>query len=81
MNNPSDINVTASACGKAILVGEHAVVYGAQAVAIPLASIRVELTLQQQNSNGIQVFLGSEKVSKELVTVVLDTKKFFQSRR
>jgi mevalonate kinase len=32
--------ISASACGKAILLGEHAVVYGQPAIAIPLTSLR-----------------------------------------
>ncbi len=36
----------AYACGKVILVGEHAVVYGARAVAIPVPSMRLEMVLQ-----------------------------------
>lgn len=36
---------TISACGKCILVGEHAVVYGAKAIAIPLPSLRISVTL------------------------------------
>lgn len=35
----------ASACGKAIIIGEHAVVYGAKAVAIPLLNLNMELNL------------------------------------
>ena len=34
-----------TACGKAIIVGEHAVIYGAKAVAIPLPTLRTELKL------------------------------------
>lgn len=35
----------ASASGKAILIGEHAVVHGAQAVALPLSGIRMNLEM------------------------------------
>lgn len=43
---PQSMAVTRrSACGKAIIVGEHAVVYGAQAVAIPITSLVTELDL------------------------------------
>lgn len=42
--------VTASACGKAILVGEHAVVYGSRAVALPLKEMRLHLIFQNFSS-------------------------------
>ena len=37
---------TASACGKLILLGEHAVVYHSPAIAIPLTSLRVRVTVE-----------------------------------
>ena len=37
---------TASACGKLILLGEHAVVYHSPAIAIPLTSLRVRATVE-----------------------------------
>ncbi|MDE3268893.1 MAG: mevalonate kinase [Pseudomonadota bacterium] len=45
--NPDKMMAFASntACGKAIIVGEHAVIYGAKAVAIPLPTLRTELKL------------------------------------
>ncbi len=36
---------TQYSCGKAIIVGEHAVVYGARAVAIPIPNFRMKATL------------------------------------
>ena len=38
-----------SACGKAILVGEHAVVYGSHAVALPLRDMRLDLSVSPSN--------------------------------
>lgn len=40
----------AFACGKVILVGEHAVVYGAHAVAIPVHSMKLEIVLEETQS-------------------------------
>ncbi len=37
---------TATACGKLILLGEHAVVYNSPAIAIPLTSLRVRATVE-----------------------------------
>jgi len=42
----TDILSTASAPGKAILLGEHAVVYGKPAIAIPVSQLRVEATIE-----------------------------------
>lgn len=40
----------ASACGKAILIGEHAVVYGARAVAMPMTSRRLLVSITPLSS-------------------------------
>jgi mevalonate kinase len=42
----TDFFSTASAPGKAILLGEHAVVYGKPAIAIPVSQLRVEATIE-----------------------------------
>ncbi len=44
------MGICASAPGKAILFGEHAVVYGAPAIAVPLSSIRARATASVTNS-------------------------------
>lgn len=36
----------ATACAKVILLGEHAVVYGARAIAVPLSSLQMRLSLE-----------------------------------
>lgn len=38
---------TASACGKSILCGEHAVVYGTLAVALPIPNMRMQIKVQE----------------------------------
>jgi len=69
-----------SACAKAIVVGEHAVVYGAAAVALPLTSLRMSVTLHPRGSwsvNGakksepnIRMKLGDKQVSPHLKQTV-----------
>lgn len=65
--------VTADATGKAILVGEHAVVHGAKAVAMPLLSMQmgVRLTpLGEYSPPRIRVMLGGRTVSDHLKGVI-----------
>lgn len=45
MNFLSDTNIFANAAGKAILIGEHSVVYGYKAIAIALPDVRLQMTL------------------------------------
>ena len=54
-----------SACGKAIIVGEHAVVYGAQAVAIPVKSLVTELTMTPSRQHDCRLLLGSLPLSRQ----------------
>lgn len=64
-----------TACAKAILVGEHAVVYGAEAVAMPLREMRLELSVRQEPHGRphpsprplLQMELGGQPVSPQLV--------------
>lgn len=64
----------ASTCGKAIIVGEHAVVYGAHAVAMPLKQMRMQIELKPllKNPEGRSEFhlkLGGKEVSKRIADV------------
>lgn len=73
-----------SACGKAIIVGEHAVVYGAQAVAIPVKSLVTELTMTPSQREDCRLLLGSLPLSRQrlqhLKDVVFDAFKILQIR-
>lgn len=69
--------VQAQACGKAIIAGEHAVVYGTHAVAMPLRSMHFHLVLSPHpTSEGklpqIQLKLAGHEVSPRVHSVVLD---------
>jgi mevalonate kinase len=69
-------SVMRTACGKAIIVGEHAVVYGARAVAMPVPSLMMSLTLKptfRTTAAGdpeIRIFLGGRAVTEHLEGVV-----------
>ena len=64
----------ASACGKAIIVGEHAVVYGSHAVAMPLKQMRMDLELNPQPSSlsgpKYQLKLGGKELSERISGVI-----------
>lgn len=70
--------VNASASGKAILIGEHAVVYGAHAVAMPLKEMHMRARLvatQRETAAGdplIRVLLQGRLVNEHLKGVVDD---------
>ena len=66
----------ATACGKAIIVGEHAVVYGAAAVAIPLVDLRMQVDLTPiadgSETPTIRLKLGGEAVSAQVRGLITD---------
>lgn len=67
----------ASACGKAILVGEHAVVYGARAVAMPLRELRMQVELHPLTSKvdhepQFSLKLGDKEMSPRIGGVIAE---------
>lgn len=70
--------VTAAACGKTIIVGEHAVVYGARAVAMPLTNMAMGVQLTRttaRTASGAPVFkavFGGRNVSDHVMGVIED---------
>ncbi len=65
-----------SACGKAIIVGEHAVVYGAKAVAIPVHSMQISLQIRKRHGlilkPRVRMYLAGAPVSEHLRGIVDD---------
>ncbi len=69
--------VQALACGKAIIVGEHAVVYGSRAVAMPLQTMHFHFALSPQptfDGKPVQIHLklAAHELSPRIQGVVLD---------
>jgi mevalonate kinase len=57
---------TQSSCGKAIVVGEHAVVYGAEAVALPIRDFCMQATvtpLPSSSPDTLEVIIGGHAAS------------------
>lgn len=78
----SGASAQSSACGKAIIVGEHAVVYGSHAVAMPLKQMRMnlELTPQKTHSHQLsyQLRLSGNDVSDRVAGVIPEALKLLQ---
>jgi mevalonate kinase len=71
------VQTQAMACGKTIIVGEHAVVHGAHAVAMPLHNLRIQVTFSPLKvydpAQGlVRMTLGSKRASDHLSAVVED---------
>lgn len=61
---------------KAILLGEHAVVYGAPAIALPVPALRVEATARRIDGDSVldtEISLGPLDAADPLGTTVLET--------
>lgn len=60
------LSITATAPGKVILFGEHAVVYGQPAIAIPVSQVRARATVVAGRQPGVRLFAPDLGVSKLL---------------
>lgn len=81
-NRPTPTEAHASACGKAIIVGEHAVVYGTHAVALPLKQMRLHLTLSplpRLDRQQIQLTLAGHEASPRVNSVLTDAMELLGS--
>jgi mevalonate kinase len=63
---------TVQACGKVIIVGEHAVVYGVPAIAIPLHDMKMEAVFSPQKNPGAttEIFLDGRPAPAELMPLI-----------
>ncbi|MCB8923167.1 MAG: mevalonate kinase [Ardenticatenaceae bacterium] len=64
--------VEASAPGKIILFGEHAVVYGRPAIAVPLSQLRATAVIQPNPQSGVQLIAPDLGMSASLQEAVPD---------
>ncbi len=63
---PGHRPVVATACGKVILLGEHAVVYGEPALAVPLSSHRLSVVLAEQGAGWTPMDLAAAQISSQM---------------
>lgn len=82
---PAPKEASASSCGKAIIVGEHAVVYGTHAVAIPLKQMRMHITIKpfanslaDMHAAEFHLKLSGKEVSSRIAGVIPDTLDLFE---
>ena len=67
--------MTADSCGKAIIVGEHAVIYGAEAVAMPLKNLRMKIKLQTSKQARNLILLGQKPLPEHVLGIIQDAFK------
>lgn len=65
------------AVGKAIIVGEHSVVYGSNAVAMPLKSLNLSLQLNKSDDPASSIVFEGRKVPDHVLKVLDDCFKLF----
>ena len=68
----SSLPIEVSSCGKAIIVGEHAVVYGASAVAMPLPNMQMRIRLSPSKGKKSTLKLGNNKTSDHVLGIIDD---------
>ncbi len=68
--------VTATAPGKIILFGEHAVVYGRPAIASPLSQIRATAQIEAAQTPGVRLLAPDLDIEKTLGTALADGDAF-----
>jgi mevalonate kinase len=63
---PGHRPVVATACGKVILLGEHAVVYGEPALAVPLSTSRLSVVLAEPGAGWGPMDLAAAQISNQM---------------
>jgi mevalonate kinase len=63
---PGHRPAVATACGKVILLGEHAVVYGEPALAVPLSGHRLSVVLAEQGTGWAPMDLAAAQISSQM---------------
>jgi mevalonate kinase len=63
---------TSSAPGKIILFGEHAVVYGYPALAVPVAQVRAKVTVSENSRGGIMIEAPNINLSADMSSLSPD---------
>lgn len=68
---PGHRPAVATACGKVILLGEHSVVYGEPAMAIPLTALRLSVVLASPDRGWVSDSVADEEVDYDSQTMSL----------